>query len=518
MAIRLLPPFYQVVDANGRPVIGARLYTYESGTSTPMATYADAGLTIANTNPVPANAAGMFPDIFADESLEYHLVLKDRHDVTITDADPVGAKFGWSDLPADARATLQFQRARVIFAADNYAGFSGTATARTAAIHAAIADAAAAGGGEVQLPPGVWTIDATLEITSSRISIRGASRPAYNGTSAATRLVWAGAPGGTMIKIAPVPGPSAKSLFACEVHNLYLDGGVSGGTPIGGRGLDIRSHQFGLFTGLQFSHWSSAALYTSVVTELAFGENVDTQNNVFEGLVIQQHYAGCGFGIHLHGRLDETLARNSSFNQLYNIVMWHADATGFAFGNCDMNFVRNLRIWRTSGSLNSIVFGGAADATNVARYNLLEMVFAQGGVYSQGTEATNPAIYNEVRFLDTPNGTPAPNIGTNSLFNYSTALSFAHRGNTGAAVLEGNMLLQWGEETIAADTAAVVNLPFPFAAAAYSVTATYDYANASATDTAPGAQRIDASTIRVVNTASGARNIMWQAIGPRPNA
>lgn len=99
MSIRLLPPFYQVVDANGRPQSGARLYTYESGTSTPLATYADAGLTITNTNPVLANAAGMFPDIFADESREYHIVLRDRHDVTITDADPVGAKFGWSDMP-----------------------------------------------------------------------------------------------------------------------------------------------------------------------------------------------------------------------------------------------------------------------------------------------------------------------------------------------------------------------------------------------------------------------------------
>lgn len=93
MATRLLPPFYQVVDANGRPRSGARLYTYAAGTSTPLATYSDAGLTIANTNPVIADAAGMFGDIFID-NIEYHIVLRDANDVTVEDADPVGLIVG----------------------------------------------------------------------------------------------------------------------------------------------------------------------------------------------------------------------------------------------------------------------------------------------------------------------------------------------------------------------------------------------------------------------------------------
>jgi hypothetical protein len=65
MATRLLAPGYQQSDANGNPVSGARLFTYEAGTSTPKPTFSDAGLTIANANPVVANAGGVFGPVFA---------------------------------------------------------------------------------------------------------------------------------------------------------------------------------------------------------------------------------------------------------------------------------------------------------------------------------------------------------------------------------------------------------------------------------------------------------------------
>jgi hypothetical protein len=88
MATRILLPREQVFDANGQVMPGAKLYTYASGTSTLKTTYSDAGLTVANTNPLVADSAGRFGDIFPGVGA-YKLVLQDADGVTIWTADPV---------------------------------------------------------------------------------------------------------------------------------------------------------------------------------------------------------------------------------------------------------------------------------------------------------------------------------------------------------------------------------------------------------------------------------------------
>lgn len=48
----------QFVDDNGRPLAGGKVWTYESGTTTPKATYADPDGLAVNTNPVILDEAG----------------------------------------------------------------------------------------------------------------------------------------------------------------------------------------------------------------------------------------------------------------------------------------------------------------------------------------------------------------------------------------------------------------------------------------------------------------------------
>lgn len=48
----------QVFDNNGLPAAGYQLFCYEAGTTTKLATYSDANLTIPNTNPIVLDAAG----------------------------------------------------------------------------------------------------------------------------------------------------------------------------------------------------------------------------------------------------------------------------------------------------------------------------------------------------------------------------------------------------------------------------------------------------------------------------
>jgi hypothetical protein len=78
---------YADVGAGIRPSSGAKLFFYATGTSTFKSTFTDATGSTANTNPVIANANGVFPAIFFNGS--FNVSLKDSNDVQIWTADPV---------------------------------------------------------------------------------------------------------------------------------------------------------------------------------------------------------------------------------------------------------------------------------------------------------------------------------------------------------------------------------------------------------------------------------------------
>lgn len=81
-------PWPQLLDSNGNTYPGAKLYFYETGTSTPASTYTDAALTTAHTNPVVADAQGVFAPIYLADTA-YKVVLKTSADAVLYSADPV---------------------------------------------------------------------------------------------------------------------------------------------------------------------------------------------------------------------------------------------------------------------------------------------------------------------------------------------------------------------------------------------------------------------------------------------
>ncbi|TQV80313.1 hypothetical protein [Denitrobaculum tricleocarpae] len=88
MAGRFAIPRESEYGSNGEPLAGAKLFFYETQTSTPNDTFSDDALTVANTNPVVADAAGRFGDIFLKNE-DYKVILKTSADVTVYTADPV---------------------------------------------------------------------------------------------------------------------------------------------------------------------------------------------------------------------------------------------------------------------------------------------------------------------------------------------------------------------------------------------------------------------------------------------
>ena len=99
MTASLTPsPLMQFFTSAGEPLVGGKLYTYQAGSTTPLATYTDESGTVANTNPVIMNSRGEAA-VWLDSPL-YKLVLKDANDVLIWTADNVGGLATQSDFQA----------------------------------------------------------------------------------------------------------------------------------------------------------------------------------------------------------------------------------------------------------------------------------------------------------------------------------------------------------------------------------------------------------------------------------
>lgn len=90
MSGSLLPqPRLRFFDANGEPLAGGFVYTYQAGTTTPLATYTDSTLApgTQNTNPIELDAEG-YCDIWIGASI-YKIALHDADDVPIYVRDNV---------------------------------------------------------------------------------------------------------------------------------------------------------------------------------------------------------------------------------------------------------------------------------------------------------------------------------------------------------------------------------------------------------------------------------------------
>ena len=79
MAVNLSPVGngQQFFDNNGVPLSGGLLYTYQAGSSTPLATYTDINATTANANPIVLNSSGRLDnEIWLTYGYNYKFVLQ----------------------------------------------------------------------------------------------------------------------------------------------------------------------------------------------------------------------------------------------------------------------------------------------------------------------------------------------------------------------------------------------------------------------------------------------------------
>lgn len=95
MAQPLGTPYSYFADANGVPLAGGKIYTYQAGTTTPLATYTDAGGLTPAANPVILDSAGR-ATIWLSGT--YKIVVKDSLNNTLVTTDNITALGNSGDM------------------------------------------------------------------------------------------------------------------------------------------------------------------------------------------------------------------------------------------------------------------------------------------------------------------------------------------------------------------------------------------------------------------------------------
>lgn len=110
MAVSGLAPFVKVLDTNGAPIVGAVLKVYQAGTTSYLAIYSDANLTVPLSNPLTgtnaSNASGDFPRFYLAQGT-YKLRAETSTGTLIWEYDNIdtGLSAGVGALPISAGGT-----------------------------------------------------------------------------------------------------------------------------------------------------------------------------------------------------------------------------------------------------------------------------------------------------------------------------------------------------------------------------------------------------------------------------
>lgn len=196
MAALTPAPKIQFFDANGNPLAGGKLYSYDAGTTTPRPTYTNYGGATPNANPVILDSRGE-ANVWLDSSL-YKLKLTSATDVEIWTVDNVGgaatlaqfaasggsALVGFLQAGAGAVARTAQAKMRDVVSVKDFGAVGDGVTNDTAAIQAALTV-----GGGIYFPPGTYMANDLTASLPVFISGYGATIKRRNSQLASTFIL-----------------------------------------------------------------------------------------------------------------------------------------------------------------------------------------------------------------------------------------------------------------------------------------------------------------------------------------
>lgn len=215
----------QAYVANSRTSGGAKLYFFESGTTTEAAVYTDSALSVAHTQPVTAASSGVFAPIYLDPGITYKVQLKTSSGSLIYEVDPIG-----NLTAAEVGAVLYARTTAEVSAGVTPSDYSYApgdvrrygADSTGAGSSSSAFDAAFTVGGEVVIPPGTYLLSTEVDSAVGNLTINA------HGATVNCNL----ADAGTYQSAIKLTGTSSSRI---EVAGLVLayTGAASGSTLYG---------------------------------------------------------------------------------------------------------------------------------------------------------------------------------------------------------------------------------------------------------------------------------------------
>lgn len=313
MAAELLLPTARASDTANVPYGGAVWSFFQSGTSTPLAVYADADLSTSLGSTVTADAAGKFVPIYFDASHAYRGVLKDATGaVTLHDIDPInnstlalltgadGADYIKIQSPLNPAylRTLSAKAGDFPVIEDGYEGVGlGNATADTEAFQAWATELKTNGGGVCGRPQSTYYIGDTVWLGTS---LSNSVARFFNGNGA-TIVPDSQLSGKCLFDLVGIGNGMEFELAGWRYddqlsHNANIESFISCGRPKQASGVKS-SGNFHIHDNVILA-WATAAVYRNVESE----SNLVARNRFFN-----YHNSGMLVSCTRHDYLKDTL-------------------------------------------------------------------------------------------------------------------------------------------------------------------------------------------------------------------
>ena len=304
-------------------------------------------------------------------------------------------------------------------------GATNDATAINLAI---VACGSTRGGGTVHFGSKNYAITASIVNIYHNVLLKGQgqgySSNVTDALTAATRITWAGAAGGTMVALGPAAS-AAEHLKGGGIEGIFFNGASLAAT-----GLSLKSVNNAVFD-VCVQECTTVGVDLTVESTVAT-DPTDSQNNWFKRLVVIQQEASSGICLRLDG-----VVGNASLNHFGMIFLLHRDGVALQLNNCDGNVFDCVRIFRHgSGTGAGVIFAAAATNPTRCRSNTFLMLQPTGGaVTAQGTPTnTFASTQNQIFCYNMENGAALPVIELGASLSYSVnqGRTVIFRDNTSA--------------------------------------------------------------------------------------
>lgn len=236
--------------------------------------------------------------------------------------------------PPTTTTTIQKVVSTVVFPAKSYGSCSWTLAGDIGpCVNAAIAAAAAAGGGTVQLPAGIYGVATTINQNTSGVHIAGAGvgniRDTVSNSNylAVTRLVWNGAAAATMFNVITT---GTTTLYSVDVTGIVFDCASIANICFHAQQVTKSTFQVG-------------GAESRSINILFDTNNIDAYGNQDNDISLWSRSTSATYsptGIVLDSGAGSSY--NTSYNRIHVLNAWYAKGDGIVLANVDNDVIDDL--------------------------------------------------------------------------------------------------------------------------------------------------------------------------------